>query len=127
MTNKTILVTLALLLSCFLISACKKDNNSDEEAFCTLVNSQDFTETGPLIDNFLAKQKKNQPEGNLEKLRAWLEAKSCIDSATILCNSCVESLPPQSVLNIDFNSNGQTINMNLVILMDERLKFRAFN
>jgi hypothetical protein len=45
----------------------------------------------------------------------------------ILCNSCIETYPPQSELRIDFLVNGQSIPMTLDILMDNPLTYRAFH
>ena len=129
MTRKTILTALVIFLTCLTLWTCNKEkvSCSDEQAFCSLVESQDFDATGTIIDNYLAGLEKNKKDENLEKLRDWLECKSCVDKAEIICNSCIKTIPPQSELSVDFISNGQTIKMTLDILMDEPLKFRAYH
>lgn len=129
MTRKTILTTATILLACLTLWTCKKDKVvcSDNETFCALVDDQNFDATGPLIDDFLAKLKKDNQDENLEKLKNWLECKSCVDKAKILCNSCIKTLPLQSELSVDFIFNGQTVKMTLDILMDDPLKFSAYH
>jgi hypothetical protein len=129
MKHKSSLVTFLIFLSCLTLLSCKKDKNvaSDDEKFCEYVNSQNFEATGPLIDNFLATLDNNNQSNNLKKLKAWMEAKSCVDSTTILCNSCIETNPPQSELFVTFISNGQKMMMILDIIMSDPLKFRTYH
>ncbi|PCH66437.1 MAG: hypothetical protein COC01_07965 [Bacteroidetes bacterium] len=110
-------------------TACKKDKIicTDEESFCAFVDDQNFDATGTLINDFLTGLKKNENDENLEKLRNWFECKSCVKKAEIICNSCIETLPEQSELSIDFISNGQDINKTLDISMDEPLKFHRYH
>ena len=109
--------------------SCKKLNIgcSENKTFCTLIDDQEFDATGTLIDNFLANRRKNKPDKNLDKLKDWLECKSCVDKVEIICNSSIYTLPPQSELSVDFISNGQTETMIMDILMSETLKFRAYH
>jgi hypothetical protein len=129
MTHKTILTAAIIFLTCLTLWTCNKEkvSCSDDQTFCSLVDNQDFDATGTIIDNYLAGLEKNKKDENLEKLRDWLECKSCVDKAEIICNSCIYTLPPQSELRVDFNSNGKTVTMTLDILMDEPLKFRAYH
>jgi hypothetical protein len=129
MTRKIILTATILFLSCFSLFSCKKDktDSAEEDTFCTLINENNFNATGPLINNFLATLNNESTSESLNKLSTWLENKSCVDTAIVLCNSCIETLPPQSELSIDFISNGQKVNKIMDILMDDTLKFREYH
>ena len=128
MTRKIIL-TATILLTCLTLWTCKKDkvSCSDDNTFCSLVDDQNFEATSQIIDDFLATLKKGTQDDKLEKLKDWLECKSCVNKAEILCNSCIKTLPAQSELNVDFISNGQSITMTLDILMDDPLEFRSYH
>ncbi|MBK6966492.1 MAG: hypothetical protein IPH20_22000 [Bacteroidales bacterium] len=127
--QRVILIFTAMLFACLTLSSCEKnkDADSDDSMFCALVNNGEFEATGPLIDKYLMKLEQNRPDQNLEALRSWLEAKSCVDEATILCNSCIYTLPPQSELSIDFISQGEKITLTLDIMMGDSLKFRTYH
>lgn len=129
MNHKTILITAIIILISFTLWSCKKDKLtcSHESEFCSLVDNQDFDATGAIIDDYLARLKKNKPDENLEKLADWLECMSCVDKAKILCNSCIETLPPQSELSIEFNSSGQKIDKTLDIIMSDPLEYRGYH
>lgn len=123
-----LLITASALLLPALIS-CEKDRDADpgDALFCRYVNNQDFDSTGPLINAFLTDLERNRPDENLETLRSWLEAKSCVDKATILCNSCIYTLPPQSEISIDFISQRQKITLTMDVTMSDPLVFRAYH
>ena len=129
MTRKAILTTATILLTCLTLWTCTKDKGScsDDNTFCSLVDDQSFDATGTIIDDFLATLKKGTQDDKLERLKDWLECKSCVDKAEILCNSCIFTLPPQSELSVDFISNGQPIKLTLDILMDDPLEFRGYH
>ena len=124
MRIKTIFAATTILLSCLTFWTCEKDR---DEEFCSLVNEQNFDATGPLIDDFLATFKKGDEAYKLEKLRAWLERKDCVGKVQILCNSCIETLPPQSELSVEFISNSGDTTLTLDILMDDPLRFGAYH
>lgn len=129
MKNTTILTTAIIILSSFTLGSCTKDklNCSNESEFCSLVDNQDFDATGAIIDDYLAGLNKNEPEENLEKLADWLECKTCVEKVEILCNSCIETLPAQSELSVEFNSGGQEIEKTLDILMSDPLRYRGYH
>ena len=129
MKHKSILVTFSILLTCLSLLSCKKDKDetSDDDKFCEFVNSQNYEATGPLIDNFLATLDNNNQDENLGKLKDWMEAKSCVDSTMILCNSCIETNPAQSELRVIFISNGQKTSKIMDIIMSDPLKFRTYH
>lgn len=129
MKHKSILLAFSILLACLALYSCKKDKNvnSDDEKFCEYVSSQNFDATRPLIDNFLATLDNNNRYANLVKLKNWMETKSCVDSTTIICNSCIETNPPQSELMVSFISNGQKTSLIMDIIMSDPLKFRTYH
>jgi hypothetical protein len=129
MTRKIIVTVNILILSCFSLFSCKKDkaDTTQEDRFCILVNENNFAATGPLINNFLATINNGSTDERLQKLSNWLENKCCVDTAIVLCNSCIETLPPQSELSIDFVSNGQKVTKIMDILMDDTLKFIEYH
>ncbi len=127
MKYKIILTTLAIILTCLTTFSCKKDREADNEQFCTLVNDQNFDATLPLVDTFLATLDGNNQEESLQKLKEWLDAKSCVNTSSILCNSCIKTLPAQSELSIEFNVNGQNVTLTLDISMGETLKTLTYH
>ncbi len=119
------MTTLAILLICLATFSCKEER--DNEQFCTLINDQNFDATLPLVDEFLATLSDNTQEESLEKLKNWLDAKDCVNTVTILCNSCIYTLPAQSELSVEFNANGQDTILTLDIIMDEPLRVRTYH
>ena len=118
-------LTLGLLLFCTSITfwACKKDriSRSDDKAVCEHVENQNFDETKTVMNNHLQKFKKNDDKA-LEKFETWLNSISCVNEAKILCNSCMYSNPPQSSMQVFFDSQNEQVEMIMHVLMDERLK-----
>jgi hypothetical protein len=131
MTHKTMLILSNIVLACFACWACEGEENkvvvSYNDPFCIWVDKQKVDSTGRLVNEFLVTLKNVNHAEDLEKLRAWLEAKECVDEAIILCNSCIKTLPPQSELIVSFVTNGLTAKMTMDILMDDTLKFRAYH
>ena len=128
MKHTSILVTISILLACLSLLSCKKEDlKSGDEKFCEYVSIQNYEATGPLINNFLATLSRNNQDDNLGKLRDWLEAKTCVDSATILCNSCIYTNPAQSELKVIYISNGQKTSKIMDIIMSDPLKFRTYH
>ena len=129
MRHSNIFAAILILSVCVLFTSCKKDDVScsNEKDFCQLVDKQDFDATEPIIDDYLAGLKKNKPDENLEKIVDWLECMSCVTNVKIVCNSCIKTLPAQSELRVDFDSNGQKITMTMDITMGEPLKFRSYH
>lgn len=129
LSRKIILTATILVLSCFSLSSCKKDkaDTAEEDPFCVLVNENNYDATGPLINSFLATLNNENTDESLKILSDWLENKCCIDTAIMLCNSCIKTQPPQSELSIIFISNGQKVNKIMDILMDDTLKFRDYH
>ena len=109
--SKRIAVFLLFFLTSLCQNSCHKDRNTNEEdqQFCACVDEKNFDGTGPFIDIFLATLQNANSDENLEKLRIWLESKSCIDSVKIICNSGIETLPPQNELCVSFIVNGKSL------------------
>ena len=138
MPYKIILPSILMLLACLTLWTCKKYIIvcPQNETFCTLIDEQDYEATLPFIDNFLASMiyanyasalKKDNQDRGLLKLKNWLECKSCVDRARILCNSCIETGIAQSELKIDFISNGQIVTLILDIYMENPLRTRKYH
>lgn len=129
MTLKTIFTIVLGILFCLTLWTCNKDAIVclDNEAFCSLVEQQNFDATGAIINDFFSSQNKGDKDEHLEKLQNWLECKSCVSKVTLICNSCIKTLPAQSELSIKFLSNGQKVKMTLDIVMDDPLRFRAYH
>ncbi|MBX2967576.1 MAG: hypothetical protein KF845_15650 [Cyclobacteriaceae bacterium] len=125
-TPKIYWISVFVMVSFF--TACEKEDVActDEKAFCNLVNKQEFNATGQVIDNFLESLQKNDDLA-LEKLKEWLECKSCVKTAEILCNSCIETLPLQSEILVKFNANGQVVEKTMDISMSDKLKFEGYH
>lgn len=102
---------------------CSRNNE-----FCDFINSEEYNKTGALIDKYLSGLKINlSDEEKLEKLSVWLDCKSCVGNAEILCVSCIYTNPPQSELRVSFIVNGQQAVKILDIIMDNPLKFRTYH
>jgi hypothetical protein len=128
-TNPAFILTTLLAVS-FFFANCEKDNINcaNDEAFCSFISTEDFNKTGPAIDKFLSGLKKDLSEDQkLEKLREWVECKSCVSKAEILCNSCIYTYPPQSEIKVVFIVDGRTREQILDIIMDDPLKFGRFH
>lgn len=127
MRRQSILWIITVVAVSFL-TTCEKENEAcpDESTFCILINNQDFDATGPVINEFLKTLQKDDDQA-LGKLKNWLDCKNCVKSAEILCNSCIETLPPQSEILVQFNSNGQVVEKTMDILMSEPLKFSGYH
>lgn len=116
---------LIIILSIFsLISlACKNEDipQAEDERFCEYIDAQNFEELKKNINTHLQKQKTNE-EDALKKFVHWLNSKNCVENAEIICNSCMESFPPKSILGLVFIANDQLIEMNMHVRMGEKLE-----
>lgn len=113
-----------------LLTNCKKDDPkcANDLDFCTLIEVEDYNETGLLLDNYLSGLKSQlSDEQKLGQLKDWLECKSCVSKAEILCNSCIFTDPPKSSLKLSFVFNDQQKEKQLYIVMDNPLRFSNYN
>jgi hypothetical protein len=102
-----------------------EQENSEEQSHFNVV---ELNKTIPGINEFLAGlPSESTDEQKLEALTAWLKSYSCINDATILCISCIETLPTQSEISISVNKNGKTEDYILDILMSNPLKAIRFH
>lgn len=129
MTLNSLFITAITIIISTTLWTCTSDKIACTNAweFCAFVDNQDFDATGPLIDEFLKRLKKDNSEENLEKLAAWLACRDCVSHAEVLCNACIETNPPQSELRVDFISGGQSVTMTMDIFMDEPLRFNRYH
>ncbi len=112
--------------SILLLSSCSKNEASpaQEKLFCTLVQEEEFDQTGVVINNYL---ESTNPNPDLEDLVSWLNSMQCVSSATIICDSCIETFPPQSELEVEFKVNGKRVTKVMDILMDDPLRFLRYH
>jgi hypothetical protein len=129
MMNRPVKMTAIAVFAVLSLFSCKHNTDAgiDEAQFCAFISEQNFEATGPIINSFLETLPADNPVENLQLLNDWLNNIHCIEKSVILCNSCIETYPPQSELRIDFLLNGQSIPMTLDILMDDPLTYRAFH
>lgn len=117
--------TTGFLIFCMAISllACNQDDVSPttDKEICRNVANKNFEATIPFMNSYLQGLKRNEG-GELEKFENWLNSVSCITNATIRCNSCMFSSPPQSAMQVVFDSQGQDIEMTIHVLMAEKLE-----
>jgi hypothetical protein len=94
-----------------------------EDEFCSYVNLENINKTLPAINKFLKELSGDlDDEQQLEALTTWLKSFPCITDATILCASCIETLPPQSEILISFDEDGLLNALVLDISMSEPLE-----
>lgn len=97
--------TIIILLFAIVLASCKKEvvKCSYDKEFCAFVNSEEYNKTSTAIDEYLKSINKGLPDNEkLELLREWLECKSCVTNAEILCYACIYTNPAQSELRVTF-------------------------
>ena len=127
-TTKLIFKT--ILMFAIVLTGCKKEavECSNDKEFCAFIIAKEYNKTSAAIDKYLASL--NKDLSGIEKLelfRDWLACKSCVTNAEILCNSCIDTNPPQSELRVSFLIQGQEIEKTLDITMGEPLRFGNFH
>jgi len=115
-----------LFILCLFSCDNKESICPDDEAFCSIVETGDYDNLQDTINAFMADLTGNSDD-QLEQVRAWFDCKSCVEKAKLICNSCLESFPEQSHMEIEFISNGQEDKKNLYILMSTPMVFADFN
>jgi len=125
MNNKKLgLVGIMFLLLLGLVG-CDKSESSliENEEFRSYVNTENIDKTIPLINEFLAGLSNNlNDEQKLQALSTWLKSCPGITDATVLCVSCIYTLPAQSEILVSFKENGITKDLTLDISMSNPLK-----
>ena len=116
-TKLTIVMSFLFLL----LVGCNKEVSKEE--FCSYVNVGKIDETIPFINEFLSDLSSNlDDKQKLQALEVWLKSYPCIIDATILCVSCIYTLPAQSEMLISFEENGVVKEFTLDISMSNPLK-----
>jgi len=104
------------------------DKTTDSEKLCLHLNSKNIDKTIPIINDYLSSLKSNlNDEQKLQALTEWLKSNSCIINATVLCVSCIETLPAQSEVSFSFQEGGITKIVTLDISMSKPLKAKICN
>ena len=122
MKRTDILTVFILILT---LAACEKGQLggcADEELFCEQVEDDNLGGTLPLIKNFLAKVIGDNQNQKLAKLKDWLECKHCVEEVDIPCMSCIIDPPPPRTIGVDFIQQGEIVNVQLMVLMDDPLE-----
>ncbi|RPA68288.1 hypothetical protein EF405_11520 [Cyclobacteriaceae bacterium YHN15] len=119
----------AFILTVFLFGCSENDFDCrDNKAFCSSVQSQNLQKTETVINEFLKELSVDlDSQEKLERLRDWLQCKSCVAHAEIFCNSCIYTLPPISELKITFIIEDQETEKILDIIMSEPLRFAGYH
>ena len=121
-----VLIILLLPFGCEKLN--KVDSALDKEAFCLQVNEANIDQTIPIINEFLENLSNDlNDEQKLQALETWLNSCPCITDATIVCVSCIKTLPLQSEIAISFEENGITKNFILDISMSNPLKAMQYH
>jgi len=122
------LIGLVLLLLVGFVGCDKQDQVTDSEKLCPYLNIENIDKAIPKINDYLAglpgSNSFAEDEQNLQSLTEWLKSCSCIIDATILCVSCIETLPEQSEVSFSFQEGEVTKVVTLDIIMSNPLKAR---
>ena len=122
------LIGLVLLLLVGLVGCDKQDQVTDSEKLCPYLNIENIDKAIPKINDYLAglpgSNSFAEDEQNLQSLTEWLKSSSCIIDATILCVSCIKTLPEQSEVSFSFQEGEVTKVVTLDIIMSNPLKAR---
>jgi len=120
------LIGLVLLLLVGLVGCDKKGQVTDSEKLCLYLNIENINKAIPIINDYLAGLPSSnsfaEDEQNLQALTKWLKSSPCIIDATILCVSCIYTLPAQSEISFSFKEGEVTKVVTLDILMSSPLK-----
>jgi|GEM_PF-579718 len=125
MKKLNLIVVLLLLLVGFV--GCDKEEGqvTDSEKLCLYLNSGNINKTIPIINEFLAglpnSNSFSEDEQNLQDLAKWLKSNSCVIDATVLCVSCIYTLPAQSEVSFSFQEGEITKLVTLDISMSKPL------
>lgn len=131
-----------LLTACLLFTACKKseDGNPPSAINCEALKlgliTNDETLVAAEINAAAADLMPNAPTaadeyGQAQNINILLQrlSQKCGLKATLLCYSCIETLPAQSEIRISFSQNAMTYDRVLDISVDGQnmLVFRAMH
>ena len=96
--------------------------------FCSYVNVENFDKTILVVNKFLDGLSNNlSDEQKIQALTTWLKSCPCIIDATILCVSCIKTLPAQSAIIITFMRDGVVKDIVFGISMSNPLTFAGYH
>ena len=117
------LIGLVLLLLVGFAGCDKEGSETDSKKLCSYLNIENINKAIPIINDYLAGQKSNlNDEQKMQALAEWLKSCPCVIDATILCVSCIKTLPEQSEINFSFKEGEVTKVVTLDISMSTPLK-----
>jgi len=130
--KKLKLIGVILLLLVGFVGCDKEEGQAtDSEELCLYLNSGNIDRMIPIINEFLAglpnSNSFSEDEQNLQALTEWLKSNSCVVDATVLCVSCIETLPEQSEVSFSFQEGEIKKVVTLDISMSKPLKARICN
>jgi len=109
-------------------AGCNKGMSNKEigkDEFCSYVNTESIGKTIPIVNDYLEGLSDNlNDEEKLQALTEWFKSCPCIMDATIICMSCIYTLPAQSEVSILFKENDKAEKVVFDIIMSEPLKAR---
>jgi hypothetical protein len=114
---KHALLIICALSSLYFVSCAKADISSYNEVYCEAIESENFDKAGDYLNKFLKANKQLNHEDMLDKTVEWLMAKECVTDASLICNSCIETAPPQSEIRISFTIGDSTVVKTIDLLM----------
>ena len=122
------LIGLVLFLLVGLVGCDKEGQVTDNEKLCSYLNIENINKAIPIIDDYLASLPSSnsfaEDEKNVQALAEWLKSSSCVIDATVLCVSCIYTLPTQSEISFSFKEGEVTKVVTLDIVMSTPLKAR---
>jgi hypothetical protein len=107
------------------ISACGKKTISslEQKKICVEASAGEFTSLIEECNRFtktISRQKSS--DAKLDLLVGFIAKTTCFKQVKLLCNSCIETFPPQSEIALTASINGSDSTVVLDVLMDDDLK-----
>jgi hypothetical protein len=120
------LIGLVLLVLVGFTGCNKEGQVTDSEKLCLYLNIENINKAIPVINDYLSglpgSNSSAEDEQNLQALTKWLKSSPCIIDATIICVSCIKTLPEQSEVSFSFKEGEVTKVVTLDISMSTPLK-----
>lgn len=113
------------------VAACSDSTDRPCHSLAAGLASLDEKAVREDIDGWLAAYDASNLNGHKENVEAWVQSlrDECGLDATLRCNACIETLPPQSEVSIRLDSSGVTVSRILDISMPATgpMTFRALH
>jgi len=126
MKKLNLIGVILLLLVGFVGCDKEEDQVTGSEKLCPYLNIENINKVIPIINDYLSNLPSSnssaEDEQNLQALAKWLKSSPCIIDATVLCVSCIYTLPAQSEISFSFNEGEVTKVVTLDISMSNPLK-----